>query len=220
MATSGSTILLDLDGTLTDPREGIVGCLKHTLGTVGITPPEDKQLEACIGPPLHESLALLLGASHSARLADAIATYRARYSAKGLFENHVYPGIPEVLEQLRESGASLIVATSKPQRFAERILEHFELRKFFRAVHGSELDGTRSQKTGLLAYILDSEALPASASVMIGDRAHDVVGAKANGVRSIGALWGYGSREELLSAGADALCDQPGNLVETLSKCP
>ena len=213
----GAAILIDLDGTLTDPREGILGCLKHALERVGAAIPGDHQLEAFIGPPLHESLAQLLGADKPALLADAIAHYRNRFTTIGMFENRVYPGITQVLTELRESGASLFVATSKPQPFAERILEHFDLRKYFHCVHGSELDGKRSNKIELISHLLETEKLSASDTAMIGDRAQDILGAKANGVFSIGALWGYGSREELISAGAQALCDEPGRLAETVS---
>ena len=214
---AGAAILLDLDGTLTDSREGILGCLKHALARVGAVIPADEKLEAFIGPPLHETFTQLLGVDRAARLPDAIGAFRERFTAKGMFENRIYPGITRVLTELQDTGVSLIVATSKPQPFAERILEHFDLRKFFHGVHGSELDGTRSRKSELISHILRREALSAFDTAMVGDRALDVIGAKANGVFSIGVLWGYGSREELETAGADALCEQPGRLADTVS---
>lgn len=210
-------VVLDLDGTLTDPKEGILACVKYALRAVGSEIPADGELEGFIGPPLQDSFTTLLGPNDQSRLNDAIALYRERFLSKGMFENAVYPGIRDVLIGLRELGVSLHVATSKPLVFAERIVEHFDLRGFFSSVHGSELDGARSNKSELIAYLLKVESLPAPATIMVGDRAHDVVGAKANGVLAIGALWGYGSREELVSAGAELLCEQPSMLVETVS---
>ena len=150
-------------------------------------------------------------------MTDAIAFYRERFTAKGMFENRVYPGITRALTEMQESGASLFVATSKPQPFAEKILEHFDLRKFFRGIYGSDLDGGRSKKSELISHVLESEKLTASSTAMVGDRAQDIVGAKANDVFAIGALWGYGSRDELMSVGAEVLCDQPSRLSQTVS---
>jgi phosphoglycolate phosphatase len=209
-------VLLDLDGTLTDPREGILACLRHALCSIGLHPPEDRELERFIGPPLQDSLASLLGPKNKDQVNDAIAFYRERFSTKGMFENAVYPGIREALVQLRDRGATLYVATSKPNIFAGRIIEYFGLGGFFRSIYGSELDGTRSNKIELIAHVLKAESLPREATVMVGDRAHDVAGARANGVRPIGALWGYGSREELTAAGAQVLCKQPSMLVEAV----
>ena len=209
-------VLLDLDGTLTDPREGIVACLRHALCSIGIQPPEDRELERFIGPPLQESLALLLDPRNKQQVGKAIALYRERFLTKGMFENAVYPGIREALHHLRDRGATLYVATSKPQVFAERTIEHFGLGGLFRSVHGSELDGTRSNKAELIAHLLNAESLTREATVMVGDRSHDVAGAMANGVCPIGALWGYGSREELTAAGAKVLCEHPSMLVDAV----
>jgi phosphoglycolate phosphatase len=134
-----------------------------------------------------------------------------------MLENTVYPGIPLALATLRRLGALLFVATSKPQVFAERITEHFGLKGYFHAVYGSELDGTRSNKADLISHILEAESLSPSSTYMVGDRAHDMAGAKAHNVLSIGALWGYGSRDELIAAWATALCEQPAMLIEILS---
>ena len=135
----------------------------------------------------------------------------------GIFENEVYPGIREALDRLKQSGATLFVATSKPTTFAERIVEHFALGEPITAVFGSELDGTRSDKAELIAHIMNTRSLDPAATCMVGDRAQDMRGAKANRIRGIGALWGYGSREELVSAGAAALCEQPTDLFEVLA---
>lgn len=217
MSASNVALLFDLDGTLTDPAEGLLKCIRHALERLEVACPTDAELHACIGPPLHESFARLLGDDGTARVAHAMRHFRERFTDAGIFENRLYEGIEEALAALREAGTPLVVATSKPQPFAERILRHFDLAQYFDGVYGSELDGTRSNKGELIAHLLAREALRAEDAVMIGDRAHDVIGAKANGVRSIGVLWGYGSREELVSAGADALCDAPEKLVGAVS---
>lgn len=209
-------ILLDLDGTLTDPREGIVKCIKHAFARLGDPCPPEHELERYIGPPLQASLAAAFGAG-SPKVARAIELYRERFSATGIYENTVYPGIPEALEALKRLGATLIVATSKPTVFAERILDHFGLARGIDAVFGSELDGTRSDKAQLIAHVLEVRSISPAAACMVGDREHDVRGAKANGVAGIGALWGFGSKEELLEAGAVALCEDPAHLVEIVS---
>ena len=209
-------VLIDLDGTLTDPREGILACRKHALSAIGHSLPADRELERFIGPPLQDNLAALLGSDNAGRVGDAIASYRTRFAATGMYENTVYPGIREALGELRERGAAFYVATSKPGVFAERIIRHFDLDGCFRAIYGSELDGTRSHKTELIAHILHAQSLPRETTVMVGDRAQDIAGATANGVLAIGALWGYGSRDELVAAGAEVLCAEPALLVETV----
>jgi phosphoglycolate phosphatase len=210
-------LLFDLDGTLTNPREGILACIKHALEELKVDSPPDRTLEAMIGPPLRESFSALLGANHDERIDRAITLYRERFLAKGLYENALYPGIREALGQLREAGHALFVATSKPTVYARRIIAHFELGIFFDAVHGSELDGTNSDKVKLIEYVLSVEALKSSRTIMIGDRAHDIAGAKANCLVPIGALWGYGSREELIAAGAETLCQKPDSLLDAVA---
>jgi len=202
-------VLFDLDGTLTDPKEGIVACFRYALETLGLDSPADQELERFIGPPLRESLSTLVGASDETIVQQALTLYRERFAAQGMFENSLYPGISDALEQLRDDGFLLFVATSKPRVFAERIVEHFGLGRFFRAVYGSELNGVNADKRDLLAHVLRAESLASTDTLMVGDRAHDVLGARANGLFSVGVLWGYGSREELVAAGAGALCDAP-----------
>ncbi len=187
-------ILFDLDGTLTDPRRGILACFKYALEALHFDPPTDCELEEFIGPPLHGSFARLLGSNNQAMVKRAVALYRERFAVEGMFENRVYPGIVEVLAQLRERGSRLSVATVKPTVFAERIVEHFGLGRFFHGVYGSELNGTPLDKTYLLADLLKAESLSPTETIMTGDRAHDVLAAKINGIPSIGVLWGYGSR--------------------------
>ena len=209
-------VLFDLDGTLTDPRQGILACFKYALDSLHLDHATERELEGFIGPPLRESFAGLLGPNNHAMVNEAVALYRERFAIEGMFENSVYPGIVETLAQLNEHGAWLSVATVKPAIFAARIVEYFGLRGFFHGIYGSELDGTNADKRDLLAHLLQSESLAPSDTIMIGDRSHDVLAAKANDIFSIGALWGYGSREELVSAGADFLCAEPASIPDAV----
>ena len=201
-------IFFDLDGTLTDPKPGITRSIQYALGKLDhpAIPTED-ELTWCIGPPLHASFATLLGSETSADL--ALSYYRERFSDVGLYENGVYAGIRDLLTALGQSGRRMFVATSKPHVFAKRIIDHFGLAGHFEHVFGSELDGTRVHKADLLAYALEQTGVDASRALMIGDRSHDVNGAKANGMDAIGVTYGYGSREELITAGARHLCASP-----------
>lgn len=199
-------LLLDLDGTLTDPREGITRCIQHALARLGRPVPEQDQLLGCIGPPLHTSFVHLLDGDEA--LADrAVGLYRERFAQVGLYENALYPGILPALDRLREQGAHLYLATSKPAVYARRIVSHFGLDDRLDGVFGSELDGTRTDKSDLLAWLIDRLGLGRDATIMIGDRKHDMIGARANRIHPVGVTWGYGSREELLQAGAATLLD-------------
>jgi phosphoglycolate phosphatase len=159
---------------------------------------------------------VLLHSTDPKQINAAVELYRQRFSSKGMLENSVYPGIHSALTTLRARGALLFVTTSKPHVFAERIVEHFGLKEYFCAIYGSELDGTRSDKVDLVAHVLKAESLSPHATAMVGDRAHDIVGAKAHGVFPIGVLWGYGSYDELVAAGATTLCEQPEILAKIL----
>jgi phosphoglycolate phosphatase len=211
-------VLLDLDGTLTNPRLGITRCMKYALDSLSVACPSDDVLASFIGPPLRGTFASLLGTQDLERIEEAMSHYRERFADTGLFENEVYGGIPELLARATEAGAQLFVATSKPAVYAERILTHFSLRPYFAGVYGSELGGRFEDKTDLLKHLLDAEGIAAQEAVMVGDRAADVLAARANGVRSIGVLWGYGSKRELVEARADALCADPGALTRVLSE--
>lgn len=208
-----STIFFDLDGTLTDPKDGITRSIQHALRALGAPVPEADALLWCIGPPLQQSLATLLGDAGAAR--DALALYREYFAQTGLYENAVYDGIPEVLTALQEAGHRLFVATSKPHVYADRIVRHFALDRFFETVFGSELDGTRTDKTALLRHALDETGVAPGVAVMIGDRKHDMIGASGNGIRGIGVLYGYGTREELIAAGAQRVVTAPKDLLHT-----
>jgi phosphoglycolate phosphatase len=205
-------IYFDLDGTLTDPKPGFTRSIQYALQRLDhATMPTVDELTWCIGPPLRTSFVRLLGAETSADL--AVSYYRERFSDIGLYENGVYDGIGEVLTSLCASGHRLFVATSKPHVFAERIIDHFGLRDHFERVFGSELDGTRVDKSHLLEYALKQASVDPAKTLMIGDRSHDMVGAKNNGMKSIGVLYGYGSRDELLEAGAHHVCATPGAIL-------
>ena len=209
-------VIFDLDGTLTDSRPGIVRSILYALSEMGVAAPKEDEMDWCIGPPLAPSLARILGTDDPATVARAVGLYRERFSTVGLFENAVYPSIPSCLERLWEEGIPLFVATSKPLVFARRILDRFELSPFFAAVYGSELDGRLSDKGELIGHVLQSEGLSARSTVMVGDREHDVLGARQNGVPCLGATYGYGGEAELDEAGAAALCDRPAALADAI----
>jgi phosphoglycolate phosphatase len=205
-------IYFDLDGTLTDPKPGITRSIQYALQRLDHpTMPTEDELTWCFGPPLRASFVRLLGAETSADL--AVSYYRERFSDIGLYENGVYDGIGDVLTSLCTSGHRLFVATSKPHVFAERIIDHFGLRGHFEHVFGSELDGTRVDKSHLLEYALKQASVNPAKTLMIGDRSHDMVGARNNGMNGIGVLYGYGSRDELLGAGAQHVCATPGAIL-------
>jgi phosphoglycolate phosphatase len=210
--------LFDLDGTLTDPREGITRCIAYALERMGHEPPPLAQLTFAIGPPLRDSLATLLGTHERAQVERALAFYRERFADVGLFENRPYDGIDAALRAIAATGARLFVATSKPLVYAERIVRHFGLHAHFIAVHGCELDGTREDKRDLLAHLLPHHGVQPGHAVMIGDRGVDMRAARHHGLHALGALWGYGSAEELQSAGAHALCESPLSLTESLRR--
>lgn len=209
-------VLFDLDGTLTDPGDGFVKCVMYALSKLGRRSYTHAEIRKHVGPPLEDTLLHLLDRDKD-KVAAAVAFYRERYGSKGYLENMVYPEMQQALDELRTKGTTLFVATSKPLVFAERILEHFGLQDYFQAIYGSTLDGTHSNKAHLISHLLKRESLAATETVMIGDRAHDVTGALANAVRPIGALWGYGSRDELSNAGAKVLCEHPSQVPTMLS---
>ncbi len=189
--------LFDLDGTLTDPGVGITNSVAHALKKFGINVDDPTELYKFIGPPLWDSFENYYGFSKE-EAKTAVEYYREYYRDKGIFENMVYDGIETLLESLQSAGKNLIVASSKPEVFARQIMEHFGLSKYFKYIAGGNLDGTRTKKDEVIEYALEAnEIYDKSKVVMIGDREHDVIGAKKIGIDSIGVLFGYGSREEL-----------------------
>ena len=203
--------MVDLDGTLTDPAAGIVGCFRFALEAMGRTAPPAVGLTWIIGPPL-SAVVRRPSRCGAADAETALAIYRSRYATEGLFEATVYDGIPEALATIKGAGARLILCTAKPQVYAARILQRFELDRYFEAAYGAELDGRYEDKGDLIAHILGERGLDAGDCVMWGDRKHDVIGAGRHAIPTIGALWGYGGEEELRLAGADALCAKPSEV--------
>ena len=210
-----NALLFDLDGTLTDPREGITRSIAHALERMGVEPPPLDSLTFAIGPSLRGSFARLLACEDHVRIEQAVAHYRERFADVGLFENALYPGIVEALHAVRD--AKLFVATSKPQVYAARIVRHFGLDVHFTAIHGCELDGTREDKRDLLAHLVATHGVAPADAVMIGDRGVDMLAGRHHGMRTLGVRWGYGSEAELRDAGADALCNTPAGLPAALT---
>ena len=205
--------LFDLDGTLTDPGLGITNSVAYALGKYGITVEDRRELYPFIGPPLRQSFSEFYGFDEE-KTKEAVAFYREYFSEKGLFENEVYEGIPEVLSQLKQAGKKLLVATSKPEEFTNRILEHFGLAEYFDFVAGATMDETRNEKADIIAYALEQIAdADKSKIVMVGDRKFDILGARENGIDSIGVLYGYGSRTELEEAQATFIVEKPEDLL-------
>ena len=216
-STAARTLLFDLDGTLVDPAKGIIGAFRSALMSLGHQAPAFETLGWVIGPPLRESFPKLMG--DDPRVEEAVAAYRLVYSGGLMFEATPYPGVREVLARFKARGDRMIVCTAKPRPFALRVLERFDLSGFFSAVYGAELDGRFDDKADLMAHLVARERVAAPRACMIGDRAFDILAAKANGIASIGVLWGYGGEAELRAAGADALCGSPAEIeqrVETL----
>ena len=211
-------LLVDLDGTLTDPAEGIVGCFRLALASLGRPAPPSADLAWIIGPPLRRSFAKMLGGAADPE--EALAIYRARYGTEGLFEAAVYDGVHEALAEMKAAGTRLFLCTSKPGVYAARILERFGLDRYFEAAYGAELDGRREDKGELIAHLLAERGLDPGDCVMWGDRRHDVVGANRHDIPTIGALWGYGGERELREAGAAALCGSPAEVPAALLRFP
>ena len=197
-------LLFDLDGTLADPGLGITGSFQKALQSLTGSAPGIEALGWCVGPPLHESFARLLQTEDEARIQEAILRYRQFYTSEGIHLASLYPGTLECLRELKARGHQLRVATSKPQPYAERIIQALGLEPFFLSIHGPAGDNKGHEKAQLIEKILKTFALRPSDTLMIGDRKHDMIGARSNALHAIGVLWGYGSQEELLSTGACA----------------
>lgn len=206
-------VLFDLDGTLTDPKEGITKSVQYALRKMGIIEENRDNLIKFIGPPLIESFRDYYGMDESDTW-EAIKFYREYFTDKGMLDNEIFPGIPELLSNLRNRGYNIGVATSKPTVYSEIILKHFKIDNYFSVVIGSNLDGTRMIKSEIIEFALKTLQVPELEKViMIGDRKHDIIGAKQNNIDSIGVVFGYGSREELETAGATYLANTVGELA-------
>lgn len=209
-------ILFDLDGTLTDSSPGIINSIVYALKKYNISVENTDDLRKFLGPPLHESFRDFYGFDDEKSM-EAVGFYREYFSTKGLLENEVYSGIREMLEDLKENGKRLILATSKPQPFTDRIMEHFDLAKYFEFIAGSNMDGTRSKKAEVIAYALESCGIMGKSNVvMVGDREHDIIGATTVGIDSIGVEYGYGDYDELSDAGATYIVKTVEELKELL----
>ena len=209
------TILFDLDGTLTDSGEGIIKSSAMVLEKYGLPVPSYEEMRVFVGPPLHETFHKF--GVPKEKCDDAVALYRARYNTVGLFENFPYPGIRELLEALKAQGHRLFVATSKPEEMSVRILEHFDLAKYFEIIAGATLDRSRLEKSDVIAYLLQ-QAGSVENCIMIGDTVFDVVGAAAHKIPTIGVAWGYGKVEDMKNAGAMAIAETPEQLFDLLNK--
>ncbi|MTI44160.1 phosphoglycolate phosphatase [Roseibium hamelinense] len=210
-------VFFDLDGTLIDPFVGITRSIQHALERMGADVPPAEDLRWCIGPPLWGSFEVLLQTTDRSVQDAAVAYYRERFTVNGLYEYTLIEGVSALAQNLKQRGKTLCVVTSKPHAYAGKIVAHAGLMPFFKTVYGSELDGTRSDKSDLIAYVLESEAAKASSCVMVGDRRHDLVGAHANGVAGIGVGWGYGSHEELLGEQPALLAKRPKDILDWFS---
>ena len=203
------TVLLDLDGTVTDSGPGIMGGVRYALEKHGMDVPGDEQLRTFIGPPLKEQFRDFCGITDG-EAAEMVASYREYYSEKGIFENRVYEGVVPFLKRLKDAGLTVVMATSKPEKYAVQIAEHFGIAGYFDFIGGALMDGTRTEKSEVIEYVLASCGVDErDTAIMVGDRRYDIEGAKKAGLHSMGVLYGYGSREELESAGPDYIAETP-----------
>ena len=213
-------LFFDLDGTLTDPAQGITNSFIHALKYFGIEIPSYEKLCSFIGPPLVDTFKTQFGFSDE-QAAEGVKKYREYFAAKGLLENTVYPGIPELLSTLKQNGKKLVVATSKPEEYSIKIIEHFGLSQYFENVCGSLMDETRSKKDEVIEYAIERNHIADRSKIlMIGDRKHDMLGAKKCGISACGILFGYGSREELQTNGADMIARTVKDLELLLTGLP
>lgn len=207
------TVLFDLDGTLTDSAPGIINSIRHALAKADAPVPDGETLTRFIGPPLIDSFMRYCGFTKAAAI-QAVADYREYYASVGIFENRVYDGIVPMLERLGRAGITSLVATAKPELYARQILDHFDLTRHFRDIHGATMDERRNRKADIIAWAL-AHTTTEGPYVMVGDRANDVDGARANGLPCIGVLWGYGSASEL--SDATRLIRTPKELLDVVA---
>ncbi|MGQ0827417.1 MAG: HAD family hydrolase [Bacteroidota bacterium] len=217
MTNKIDNILFDLDGTLTDPKEGIINSIVYALKKLNIQENNITELESFIGPPLRNSFAIRYNLSDTSS-DKAINFYREYFSTKGLFENKLYFGVTELLELLSAQKYKLFIASSKPTVYVEKILTHFKLANYFTGIVGSNLDNTRTDKTEVISYVVTTHGLQTKNSIMIGDRKHDIIGAKNNSIKTIGVTYGYGSLEEIKLHQPDFIIDNCSELKSIFLK--
>lgn len=209
-------ILFDLDGTISDPGIGITNSVAYALEKFNIKVKERTELYKFIGPPLQDSFAQFYGFNEK-ECENAITYYREYFKERGLYENELYDGMEQLLKDIRNAGKKIILATSKPEKFAVEILEYFKIEQYFDMIAGATMDSSRSKKADVIAYALKESGIEdLSSVVMVGDREHDIFGAKENGIASIGVLYGYGDREELQNAGALHIVETVDELKDLL----
>ena len=211
-----STVLFDLDGTITDSGSGIINSVKYALKKAGRKIPPEDELRKFIGPPLQEQFMTCCGIEEK-EAAEMVALYREYYQEEGIFDNRVYDGVMEMLKTLKEAGLKIVMATSKPEKFAKMIAEHFGFAKYFDLIGGACMDGARTKKQEVIQYVLEQCKEKDREKIrMVGDRCYDIEGANREGIRAIGVLYGYGSKEELEEAGADGLAETPEEVVRMI----
>ena len=210
-------VLFDLDGTLTDSKEGIVNSIRYALDSFGLLMPDAANIDKFLGPPIRDSFREFCGVEDE-KMEAVVAKYREYLVKRGLFENQLYDGIEDVIEKLDAKGVKMAVATSKATLYAEKILKYFEIDSYFGCIMGCELDGARSDKAEIIGCVLDElDSNRKMKAVMIGDRKHDIIGAAAHNIDSIGVLWGYGSRAELEAAGAAKIANSTKELSHIIT---
>ncbi|HKK43660.1 MAG TPA: HAD hydrolase-like protein [Bacteroidales bacterium] len=215
--TNIQNLLFDLDGTLTDPREGIINSILYALDHLGIEESRVNELNSLIGPPLRESFIKRYNLSE--KMGDrALKLYREYFGVKGIYENRLYEGVDNVLESLYETKFRIFLATSKPTVYATEILKHFNLDRFFTDITGSNIDNTRTDKSEVIAHVVNSNTLITKHSVMIGDRKHDLIGARNNNMRSVAVTYGYGTTGELRAEHPDLLVNSCRELIPAFIK--
>ena len=219
MPMAKTTLLFDLDGTLTNPAPGFLASVRHALVQLGVDGPDDSHLMRFIGPPLRETMGTLLGTTDRNLIEKAVELYRWRLDNGGKFEAEVFPHIPETLEHFSEQGHALYVCTGKPAEVASQIVANFGLDKHFRKVYGSQPDGRHCDKAELIAHIWKNEGIDSRDGVMVGDTAFDMHGAKANQLRTVAVAWGFGENEELLALEPDQFVREPCDLITAIESC-
>ena len=211
-------ILFDLDGTITESAPGIINSVQYALTKMGYEIGNPEKLEKFVGPPLKDSYMKEYGMSEE-EAEYGIQCYREYYTEKGIFENSLYDGVIQSLEDLKKAGKILVIATSKPEKFAKQIAEHFDFAKYFTLICGATMDEKRVKKDEVIAYALEEMHISnemLSQVLMVGDREHDIIGGKKNQLKTMGVLFGYGDLEELEAAGADYIVETAGNIAKTI----
>ena len=216
---SRTTLLFDLDGTLTNPAPGFIASVRYALNELGVDAPDDSQLCQFIGPPLRETMGWLLGTQDPARIEEAVELYRWRLDNGGKFEAEVFPHIPETLAHFADKGHALYICTGKPQGVASQIVENFGLAPYFDKVYGAQLDGQHGDKAELIAHIWESEQIESTAGVMVGDTSFDIMGARANSLKTVAVAWGFGDDQELLALAPDRFVSNQLDLIAAIESC-